>query len=380
MLALRQLLLAASLASAALAQPAATDPDPARLLPFDPVLLCQGREVTGDPSLTLTEGPYTYRFTDASSRDTFLADPDRYEIQFNGACARMGPLGGPVDARRFAVHEEKIYLFASESCRNTFLNHADKLLERDDRALLPAGCEADRARELLTKAIEWTGGPDALAAVRTYVERRAIPYESAQVTMDHHLTVAIEFAPDSSPARYYRQDDWQHYGAWGEAMVLGHSCRVERDGQDGPIEATPFAATQHRHLERQIAKNLLVVLRAAALPDTASCRIALGDVDGIPTEEVAIHHDGVTATLSIDPQTGRILALSHTARGGPSGLLGTRRFRFTEFDTVAGLRLPTAATASFDGVPEPSADFAGTAIEINAALDPAWFAGLAADS
>ncbi|MCA9288898.1 MAG: hypothetical protein KDA05_09965 [Phycisphaerales bacterium] len=345
--------------------------DEGRVLAFDPVLLCQGREVEGDPALSLTRGPFEYRFRDEASRDAFAADPDRYEIQFNGACARMGPLSSGGDARRFAVHDGRVYVFASESCRRTFIEHADAMLEKDERPLLPAGCEADQGRELVDRAIEWVGGRAALADCRSYLETMHAIAESGGATYEHDLLLSIEFADDASVARAIRTDDWGQYGLFGHAIADDDAMRLDRDGTDGPVTRSDLVAAQRRAFERAIDRSLIVVLKAAARDDANLCRVGTGTIDDAAIEEVAIHIRGITATLSIEPESGRIVAIEHIARGGPHLMLGARQTRFTRYQTVAGLRLPVAGTVLFDGEPEPDEDFDDRHVAINLTTETA---------
>lgn len=339
--------------------------DERRVLAFDPVLLCQGREVEGDPALSLTRGPFEYRFRDEASRDAFAADPERYEIQFNGACARMGPLSSGGDARRYAVHDGRIYIFASESCRRTFIEHADALLEKDERPLLPAGCEADQGRELVDRAIEWIGGRAALADCHSYLESLHAIAESGGATYEHDLLLSIEFADDASVTRAIRTDDWGQYGLFGHAIVADDAMRLDRDGTDGPVTRSELVDAQRRAFERAIDRSLIVVLKAAARDDANLCRVGTGTIDDVAVDEVAVHIRGITATLSIEPESGRIVAIEHTARGGPHLMLGSRQTRFTRYETVAGLRLPVAGTVLFDGEPEADEDFDDRHIAIN---------------
>lgn len=361
----------------ALAQPAT---DHSRLLPFDPIALAQGHETPGDPALSATHNLYTYHFASQSNLDIFLADPDLHAIQFNGACARMGPLSAPSNARRFAVHDNRIYLFASESCRETFLKHADDLLDTDDRTPLPVQCEDVRGHELLALATTWIGGQSALDSITTYTERQAIPYVSANETMDHHTTLALEFTPEGQLTRAYRQDDWHHYGAWGESLTPDNAWQHARQRENGPTTNTALVPSQRRALERTLARSLVVALRAAHLPDALLYRASNSTIPGptdsdppIAVENLSIHHNGVTTTLSIDPATGQIHAVTFRAHGGPHSMLGRRTYRFTQYTTIAGLQLPTAAAALFNDQPDLSADIPSLDIEINNPLDPAWF-------
>lgn len=83
-------------------------------------LVRTGADVPGLSEHSVVHGAYTYRFRNAENKATFAADPARYEIQLGGACARMGPLSGAGSPKLHAVHDGRIYIFASGACRQAF--------------------------------------------------------------------------------------------------------------------------------------------------------------------------------------------------------------------------------------------------------------------
>ena len=60
------------------------------LLGFDPVLLTEGKEVLGNEEISLTREGIRYHFANARTKSTFMGDPERYDIQMGGLCARLG--------------------------------------------------------------------------------------------------------------------------------------------------------------------------------------------------------------------------------------------------------------------------------------------------
>src|SRR5262245_29957519 len=87
---------------------------------LDPVLLTQGKEAQGEMKITVTRGQFRYMFANAANKAAFEQYPTRYEIQLNGACARMGaPVVGNPDL--YAVHKGRIYIFGSENCKTLFV-------------------------------------------------------------------------------------------------------------------------------------------------------------------------------------------------------------------------------------------------------------------
>ena len=138
--------------------------EPAQTLKVDAVELVRGREIQGLDSLYLDHNRYRYRFSTEAHRDEFKRNPGRYEIQMGGSCARMGPLSGEGRTDLFGVHDGRIYIFASEACRTTFLANPDNLLEKPD-AVAAGGRDADRrGRALLDQAIDAIGGASKIEA------------------------------------------------------------------------------------------------------------------------------------------------------------------------------------------------------------------------
>ena len=104
---------------------------------LDPLELVAGNEVEGDPALTYDRNGFRYAFVSEENREEFHEEGGRYEIQLGGACGRMGPLSGTGDPDNFLVHDGKIYVFASDACRESFKKDPAKHVDpvELDRAL-----------------------------------------------------------------------------------------------------------------------------------------------------------------------------------------------------------------------------------------------------
>ena len=83
---------------------------------LDPVMLVQGKEVQGNLKITLTRGNFQYMFASEENKTAFEKDPASYEIQLNGACARMGPpVRGNPDL--YTVYQGHIYILVLKNAR-----------------------------------------------------------------------------------------------------------------------------------------------------------------------------------------------------------------------------------------------------------------------
>jgi YHS domain-containing protein len=80
---------------------------------YDPVAyFVMSKPVKGLPEFSATWNGATYWFASASHRDTFQADPARFEPQYGGYCAYGVAQGAKpdIDPHAFAVVDGKLYL------------------------------------------------------------------------------------------------------------------------------------------------------------------------------------------------------------------------------------------------------------------------------
>lgn len=84
---------------------------------LDPVLLVAGQEEMGKPEIIAIHQGYQYQFVSEPHRARFESDPQKYSMR-NDSCPVV--IGAPVDPSLFAVHEGKIYGFATADCVQQF--------------------------------------------------------------------------------------------------------------------------------------------------------------------------------------------------------------------------------------------------------------------
>jgi YHS domain-containing protein len=95
---------------------------------LDPVQLVEGREEMGKPEIVADHGGYRYQFVSEPSRVKFAADPARYAIQ-NTSCLVVP--GAAIDPALFAVHQTRIYAFATPDCVAQFKAKPDAYVTKD---------------------------------------------------------------------------------------------------------------------------------------------------------------------------------------------------------------------------------------------------------
>ena len=94
---------------------------------LDPVLLAKGKEVKGDEKLAVSRSGFRYLFSSAANKAIFEKEPKLYEIQMGGSCPVVP--GAEGDPDRFVVYKERIYIFASDQCVESFKANPEEFVK-----------------------------------------------------------------------------------------------------------------------------------------------------------------------------------------------------------------------------------------------------------
>lgn len=326
---------------------------------LDPVLLVQGQEVAGkDEVVTLHKG-FLYRFSTAANKTAFEAEPWKWEIQYDGACARMGPASGLGDPSRWIVHEGKIYIFASDQCKAGFA--ADPKAHVEPLYMAPSLDTKQRQEgdKVMLKAIKAHGGEAKLAAVASFeVETVADPEkEGAQP-----VTYRILFA---KPDKLRREATYSGWGTLTDVVSKTEAFSVD------PKAMHPMRESQREAVKRSLQLHPLAVLVARERPDFLSWPDGKGEIGGKPVDYLGIYFDGVLARVAIDRKSNRIAAMSYKARAnGP--VVDVERV-FSDYKDVDGITLPFRADATAAGKPWPGGNRTVKAIRINPSIPETQF-------
>jgi YHS domain-containing protein len=321
--------------------------DPQHTMLVDVVeLIDAGKETQGKPEFTAVFNRYEYRFANAANLDVFQKEPSKYEIQLGGACARMGPLSGAGSTGFYGVHDKKLYIFASEQCRASFLNAPEKLLETDDPSPEATELEAQatqRGRRLVERAVTGIGGGARLDAIRTYRERIERQQESAGAM--HRVSQTLTVAPLS----VVRMDDCWDDSCWGNAATRVRGWSISPDGAEDVHEQ------QRAALWRRASRNVVMLLRARHEADFVVSSAGENRLISVPGEgEIdislfTVHWRKSRSMLGVDG-AGRIRLLEHRGRG-PNLAMGRIEKIYGGFRDVAGLNVPSRVSVMFDGKP-----------------------------
>lgn len=308
--------------------------DPA-LRGLDPVALCGGTETPGTAEWTAEHAGFTYHFASDANRARFVAEPERYGIQFGGACARMGPLSGIGSPQRFHVHGERIYLFASDGCREGFRKHPERFLDPAEPRPEVDAAAAAAAAALLQRTVVAHGGRDRLLALRGYEQQRSAPEGD---------TTKVERLRVQWPGRVRRDSDY-HKGdeAWRYANVV--TAEAAFFDENGKVRAMPAAARDE--VLRELGREPILLLRALLDGDAVAVAAGRREVLGVEVDELAVWWHGRTTHLGIGAD-GRV-ATSRCRGRGPGLWFGAVELRYGEFVELSGVVVPTQRQGQFDG-------------------------------
>lgn len=311
---------------------------------LDPVMLSQGKEVQGDMKYKVTRGKFQYIFANEENKAAFEKEPARYEIQLDGACARMGaPTTGNPDL--YFVHNGRIYIFGSEECQTHFKAAPEKYLEVPAAPKAPPTAEMiKRGQELLGKAVEAFGGGSKLDQL---VSLQKTDVRGNQVK--NNLTMVF---PDS-----LRQESIRSNFTLVSVITPADSFVMVNNG------ARPMPEANRAAIYKELYHELVVLFRARTRSDFKASGNG-NDVD--------VELPGFTTTLGIEPATGRVVSQTYKGRG-PGGVLGQIVINYSDYRTIDGLSLPFKTTATFDGEPFPPLSATIETLKINGQIDPSNF-------
>lgn len=324
----------------------------------DPVELVAGKELPGDPSRTVVQGRFTYRFANEANKVAFQKEPEKYGIQFDGACMKMGPLSGGGSADRWDVYGGRIYVFASENCRTAFRAAPDNFVDKADEA--PKGTDAEKkaAAVLLGKAVAAVGGAKALGDATTYQITYRYDGKSGDQPYTYRRYLGVEFdGPIVSRETY-------------EKSVYGWVLTARESHHTGPSGWEAMSQQVREFCLRDVIRHPVCILKAWAGGMVTAFAAGADKVGDVAVERVAVHLNGATTTLAIDPTSGRVLRATYRGRG--AGPIATVEKTFSDFRAVDGLTLPFGVATTADGKPIENPKMAVESIRVNVPIPPEY--------
>jgi YHS domain-containing protein len=335
---------------------------------LDPVLLVQGKEVFGKSDFSVIQGRFRYLFSSAETKSTFEREPQKYEIQLGGMCARMGKTAGgnPSD---YLVHDGKIYIFGSDDCHKRFQAAPAKYLATPAPVMPSAPDAVKKATAFLDRATKAIGGPDRIDALTTYAETvsqiQKRQQGEAQIT-----TKTMWRFPDAT--RVERTLTLQDRKMSSAQLLTPAGWWYLSQGRAYP---TPEAGRPS--MEMDLGRNPVVLLHSRRAADFKAVALGSATVAGLTVEQVRVQRGAVDVILGLDPGSARLQTITFTDRNS-EGEIGTFTLVYSDYRPVEGLTLPFAVRALFNGEPEPAQCYTIESIALNPSLDAALFATPAA--
>lgn len=192
---------------------------------LDPLMLIQGKEAQGDLKISVTRGRFQYLFANPENKALFEKEPERYEIQLGGSCARMGPpVRGNPDL--YTVYRERIYIFGSTNCMKVFKEAPEKFVKPASGA---AGPPPDSG------ALKESGAPVEKAAAASVVAGK-----SESLSGEASPSPSADWSQWGGPHRNFKSDvkglppAWPESGPrrlWSRELGEGYSAIVAAGGK-----------------------------------------------------------------------------------------------------------------------------------------------------
>jgi hypothetical protein len=217
---------------------------------------------------------------------------------------------------------------------------------------------AERAQQLLDRAVAAIGGAEALAGATTLRIVATASQETPQGPMEIAMSQTQVF-PDR-----VRQEVTLPFGTM--TMVVAGESGFAVTPQ-GVVDIPPSRLAAVR---QQADRNPIALLRSRNDPGFTATAIGGEEIDGAPVERLQIEIAGQVTVVAIDPESGQIRQIAYQGTGptgGPAEIVET----YSDWRAVAGLQYPFLIVGSVDG--EEMQRVTIQEVEIGAEVDPAVF-------
>ena len=327
-----------------------------RTLQVDVVKLRRGSVVTGDRRWAIRHEGFDYLFSGPDTKELFANDPASYGAADAGACGRMGPLGGLGDARRYLIHDNRLYFFASDGCMMQFKASPATYLEQPET--IPVGDPEFQIEGLsaFDRWVRWSGGKDAIRASGRYRQRSSKRVLFAGAEWD----VTEEWEIDGPSNARYRELRTRVQASGGaaaqgpaqssmEVVLTPDAARLFNDG----ALTDQLLGTRRQAFERTMRRLPWSILRARVRPEAGLLVIKTGEgpVGNRTCDFVTTWFEGSRTNLAIERETGELVQVGYLGRDDSQRvsrvLLEMRAWAGPE-----AMRLPTQWGTFHDGASE----------------------------
>ena len=290
----------------------------------DPIEAIAGKTVKGQSTLTVKHGLFTYHFKDHVNLAKFKTQPSQYAFQWGGACGSMGPLTGRGNGEFFSVHEDKLWTFASASCKAKFdkapAAHAKPVSYLKAPADAPPSELAEKLHASAIAAHHAKGIKGGKWEYKTTYEGYGDYFDSNLVREEY-----VSFATGKRGSQYeHRSGNGGFYREPGIKDVA--IDQVEADELEAKLRATPLG-----------------VLISKATPFNAKSPISYAEIPGAHSQY------RIGPALVFLDSSGKIVAVESPERTGgrPEKVIRL----YSNFRSVDGVLLPHTSSTWTGGDP-----------------------------
>lgn len=266
----------------------------------DPVEMTKGKHIAGNASITRDFEGFRYQFVSDASRRVFDSDRTRYAVQFGGACGSMGPLSGRGQPQLFEVFDNRIYLFASEGCRKSFLAEPAAYVDRPEASFRPGVESGARGAALLEESAKAHGIGSLTSVLR--IENQT--YKAGEKTHRYDIATWTD-----------GHQGFVEASSWFEATFV--NLVSERGSWTGGLHkpASTFVPSEQDYFRRQFFRDPLILLKNRRSKGFVADYLGVQDVADLKGfEAVKVHYRGATTTLFIDPASKLVAAVRYRGR------------------------------------------------------------------
>lgn len=333
---------------------------------LDPVLLIQGKEAQGKFDLVVKRGHFKYLFASVETKAAFEANPEKYEVQMDGLCARMGrSTRGNADL--YAVHDGKIYLFGSQNCKAEFLKTPQSYIEKPPADLTGSREATQQGRALLEKAVEALGGAAKIDSIHSYRHQGKQTATIQQQTVELLLALMWE-----RPGRVREERSFGPGNLFVTVLTADDAFTVSSRGRRAAFRE--LSPGQRQYDEKALfQRRLLTVLQARQQPGFRVVALGAAESGGARVERVAVQYQRIQVTLCIQPDSGLVHSMSYMDRGR-GGVVTEVTELYSDFRLVGDVRLPFQVTSTANGETDPFRTYQLDSISINPPLAASLFA------
>jgi YHS domain-containing protein len=309
------------------------------LFPFDPVILIgTGEKLEGQVARESAYGNYRYRFATEASQRAFDAMPSRFAVAMGGGCARMGPLSGSGDVARFEVVGERLYIFASDACRESFLKAPKSFLEVAD-APFPTD---SRGIALAASVRRWLRAdaacPREIVVWGARMERRG--------EIEHGVRTEVRLGPNLTFTELSTWDDsaWWTTATFGPADSRAPASNARRSNRqpEQPLDDDQFEAFRREAMWEPLFLARVLLQPDVKLAGGGEAEWKVGDA-ALTGEILRIHWRGVTVEWLVKPGSGQPVAQRAQRRSRDMRFAQVTE-SFSSWNDRGGVRVPLART------------------------------------